>query len=615
MLSFDGLLTQVFEAVEEEQVEDGEEEANPSLPDVSNIPEELESWRDDQATHKDSPSLQMQEVHRFPWSPKSSAMRHGPGTVSAPQLRHPGLPPIQPRPRRQPDWKPVRKKQVPRQSHLNPVMIPEVETGDHWSPPKVRGGGAWGGILQAQHRRLAGVLAKQHKEVSNLQNQLAALQQLNRMGVLVGQNAQTDGTVHEYMAKIAPKFGRRGPQWQPSSHPSTSPSFVSQEFSEEIFEKVDIFEKADIEESFEMPEAQREDSQSCQGSEQLEPSSPKEHDEPMPDMTEAIPADEDQQEVPGEAGEDVVVIRQEAPVELLSLEPQEESEGVTGDPEAKANPADLQATGLPDMSKWAEYRAPDEMCELAEEPASQVSSFFHGQAQASLRDAAETFAHDEYSYIPEEATEALDAAPGELRILAAEGLSASWMKEFEAAAAGSQPGRATAEVLIDNLNLQQLDNLSISRRTSGMCLICRDGQGDFLGQIGATKDPDELRQEAERYQEGKEVKEDLEPEDAEKLSAEDSPDEHEEIHEAEQDSDEAEIGKKPEAKEVLIRGKDWTALTAECDALLESCKRSALEDESGEFPFELQGEDIEATMVSLSHFEEFKKEADMDLDL
>ena len=26
-------------------------------------------------------------------------------------------------------------------------------------------------------------------------------------------------------------------------------------------------------------------------------------------------------------------------------------------------------------------------------------------------------------------------------------------------------------------------------------------------------------------------------------------------------------------KEVLIRGKDWTALTAECDALLESCKR------------------------------------------
>ena len=67
----------------------------------------------------------------------------------------------------------------------------------------------------------------------------------------------------------------------------------------------------------------------------------------------------------------------------------------------------------------------------------------------------------------------------------------------------------------------------------GMCLICRDGQGDFLGQIGATKasgglkadcsvgragftssrcnsqrkDPDELRQEAERCQEGKEVKE------------------------------------------------------------------------------------------------------------
>lgn len=614
MLSFDGLLTQVFEAVEEEQVEeDGEEEANPSLPDVSNIPEELESWRDDQAMHKDSPSL---EVHRFPWSPKSSAMRHGPGTVSAPQLRHPGLP-IQPRPPRQPDWKPVRKKQVPRQSGLNPVMIPEVETGEHWSPPKVRGGGAWGGILQAQHRRLAGVLAKQHKEVSNLQNQLAALQQLNRMGVLVGQNAQTDGTVHEYMAKIAPKFGRRGPQWQPGSHPSTSPSFVSQEFSEEILEKTDI------EESFETPaEAQREDSQSCQGSEhleqsdQLEPSSPqKEHDERMPDMTETIPADEDQQEVPGEAGEDVV-IQQEAPAELPSLEPQE-SEGVTGDLEAnvQANP-DLQATGLPDMSEWAEYRAPDEMCELAEEPVSQVSSFFHGQAQASLRDAAETFPRAEYSYIPEEAaTEALDAAPGELRILPAEGLSASWMKEFEAAAAGSQPGRATAEVLIDNLNLQQLDNLSISRRTSGMCLICRDGQGDFLGQIGATKDPDELRQEAERYQEGKEVKEDLEPEDAENLSAEDSPEEHEEIHEAGQDSDEGEIRKKPEAKEVLIRGKDWTALTAECDALLESCKRSALEDESGgEFPFELQGEDIEAAMVSLSHFEEFKK-ADLDLDL
>lgn len=35
-------------------------------------------------------------------------------------------------------------------------------------------------------------------------------------------------------------------------------------------------------------------------------------------------------------------------------------------PAGQANPADFQATGLPDMSKWAEYRAPDEMCELAE---------------------------------------------------------------------------------------------------------------------------------------------------------------------------------------------------------------------------------------------------------
>ena len=35
-------------------------------------------------------------------------------------------------------------------------------------------------------------------------------------------------------------------------------------------------------------------------------------------------------------------------------------------PAGQGNPVDLQATGLPDMSEWAEYRAPDEMCERAE---------------------------------------------------------------------------------------------------------------------------------------------------------------------------------------------------------------------------------------------------------
>eukprot|EP00435_Cladocopium_sp_Y103_P066829 s162_g29.t1 len=89
MLNFEGLLTQVFEAVEEEQAEEiVEEEADRGLPEVS-IPEDL-------------PLLNY-------------------GTV-------------------QQEWKPVRRKQ-----------------------------------------------AKQHKEVSNLQNQLAALEQLNRMGGHVGQ--------------------------------------------------------------------------------------------------------------------------------------------------------------------------------------------------------------------------------------------------------------------------------------------------------------------------------------------------------------------------------------------------------------------------------------------
>ncbi|CAJ1339921.1 unnamed protein product, partial [Effrenium voratum] len=85
--------------------------------------------------------------------------------------------------------------------------------------------------------RLAGVLAKQHSEVSKLQRQLIALQQLNQLGAHVGESHQTDETVHEFMVKIAPKCGRKAPQWQPlsplrssrSSAPSASARCASQE--------------------------------------------------------------------------------------------------------------------------------------------------------------------------------------------------------------------------------------------------------------------------------------------------------------------------------------------------------------------------------------------------
>ncbi|CAL1130447.1 unnamed protein product, partial [Cladocopium goreaui] len=135
-----------------------------------------------------------------------------------------------------------------------------------------------------------------------------------------------------------------------------------------------------------------------------------------------------------------------------------------------------------------------------------------------------------------------------------------------AASAISQPARATAEVLIDNLNLDQLDYLS--RRSSGHCMVIREGQGDFLGQIGAMKDPGAVEVE-EKGGESEESSEEV----LEESAPETRPEALDEIQEAEITQ--------PAVKDLLIRGKDWLTLAAECDALLESCKRPEADDDSG----------------------------------
>lgn len=640
MLNFEGLLTQVFEAVEEEQAEENvEEEADRGLPEVS-IPEELHELdhRGDDEMHKDSPTFHLPEVHRFPWSPKCSPMRRGnPSSASAPQLhRHPGLPPIRSGSRRQ-EWKPVRRKQVPRQSHLDPLTIIEVDTAEHWSPPKIKGGGAWGGMLQAQHRRLAGVLAKQHKEVSNLQNQLAALEQLNRMGGHVGQNAQTDGTVHKYMAKIAPKFGRRGPQWQPSSHPSTSPSIQSQEYSVEISEQAD----AKVGDETIPPDRQSQCSESSEHLASLAPALGDCEQEPMEcehNEQHLVKKDLPQMVIFGaESQEDVQVDRAQAAeaAEVCAVKEQEEQEEQEAqEKELTQEPDELlfvlhqanSEAGLPATEEFdadavgadgrvedvedVEDNIPDlhnaEIASESQEAISQVQSFFKGQAQASLRaslgEAAQRLTQEQPFAVEEVAIEHVDAGQGtSLAFQGCEGLSASWMKEFEAASAISQPARATAEVLIDNLNLDQLDYLS--RRSSGHCMVIREGQGDFLGQIGAMKDPGAVEVE-EKGGESEESSEEV----LEESAPETRPEESQALDEIQ----EAEITQ-PAVKDLLIRGKDWSTLAAECDALLESCKRPEADDDSGgEVPHELQAEHIEAAMATLPGLSE---EPEMDLDL
>lgn len=642
MLNFEGLLTQVFEAVEEEQAEEiVEEEADRGLPEVS-IPEELHELdhRRDDGMHKDSPTFHLPEVHRFPWSPKCSPMRRGnQSSASAPQLhRHPGLPPIRSSSQRQQEWKPVRRKQVPRQSHLDPLTIIEVDTAEHWSPPKIKGGGAWGGMLQAQHRRLAGVLAKQHKEVSNLQNQLAALEQLNRMGGHVGQNAQTDGTVHEYMAKIAPKFGRRGPQWQPSSHPSMSPSIQSQEYSVEISEQADAKSIGDEP----LPDRQSH-SEHLEHLALLAPSAPsapgdcqdsmeREHNEM------AIFGEERQEDVqddPAQAAEaaEVFTVKEQEeqeeqekeltqePAELLfglhqanpedDLPAREESDADVVCADGRAEDVeDVEDVDVDDIPDSLDLNAETALESQEEEAISQVQAFFKGQAQASLRaslgEAAQRLTQKQPFAVEEAVIESPDAGQGtSFAFQGCEGLSASWMKEFEAASAVSQPGRATAEVLIDNLNLDHLDYLS--RRSSGHCMVIREGQGDFLGQIGAMKDPSAV-EATEIETEGRESEES-----SEEVLEERAPETRPEAHpdEIQAEAAEAEITQ-PAAKDLLIRGKNWSTLAAECDALLESCKRPEADDDSGEVPHELQAEHIEAAMATLPGLSE---EREMDLDL
>eukprot|EP00913_Durusdinium_trenchii_P023955 g22497.t1 len=119
-------------------------------------------------------------------------------------------------------------------------------------------------------------------------------------------------------------------------------------------------------------------------------------------------------------------------------------------------------------------------------------------------------------------------------------MSASWMKEFEA-----------ASVLMANLT--ELEHRrSVSLSSSGMCMVSRTGQGDFLGQIGAMEDV-----EASGCVQGSAVNEAVQ---VNKLQAE-----------------AIESLTKADQQDFIIRGKDWSALAAECDALLESCKRPALE--------------------------------------
>ncbi|CAK9108471.1 UPF0051 protein slr0074 [Durusdinium trenchii] len=559
------MLQRVFEAVEEQEEEHAEEaeaEAAVHSPlhqeEVIPFPEEISQ------ISRDSPDHRL-DVQRFPWSSPHSPVRRGKGSASAPCLQRGGLPPIASS-RRQPDWKPVRRKPLPRQSFLNALINTDQSgTGEQWAPPKIQGGGAWGGMLQAQHKRLAGVLAKQHREVSKLKNQLTALQQLNRMGGQVGQDPQTDGTVHDYMSKIAPKVGRKAPQWRPSNLPQSSlPSFLSQdqdaisELSEEKAESPVAVQHLQGQEDSEKlpamltprPDVEAQKAQEAESRE--DPCADLIDEFSIQDTAEVFCSqsmNQDSSEVEAETIENdgLEVAPDSADPDLDHVEMHcQLSPGEVG----------LDCMAKEDESNGEAEEAEDDVADEAIEANRGSSFFFQGPAQESLMHAALGYsqASNLAASFAEEPAEPAEPEPADTETdegIAQEAMSASWMKEFEAASVCPARGRATAEVLMANLT--ELEHRrSVSLSSSGMCMVSRTGQGDFLGQIGAMEDV-----EASGCVQGSAVNEAVQ---VNKLQAE-----------------AIESLTKADQQDFIIRGKDWSALAAECDALLESCKRPALE--------------------------------------
>ncbi|CAE7031155.1 ycf24 [Symbiodinium sp. CCMP2592] len=605
---FDGLLTQVYEAGAED--EEAEELAEAECHDNRGaskrreveVPSPAQLRRREPEPDYPSPS-ELQLPHRYPvWSagassarlkssssapalPRVRSARRGEESVLSPMIDGPGHSASQ---RQAAHWKPVRRK--PQQgSHLRPLShlrrLDTPEDAKKWMPPKVQGGGAWGGILQSQHQRLAGVLAKQHQEMKKMQQQLEVLQQLNRLGSYVGGDARVDGAVHSYMVEMAPKVGRKAPSWKPLSpiRRSALPVLPEDEeqsllgsrgqSSEAFWEEAAEAERAEelaADARLEVQEVPAEDEgASAEASEQ------KEFDAEGGPETEAegVPAAAAEATATGQGSLDSGEIEVSVQV-TLPLDEEEEEAACSLQPSVAAQLASEDRDVLAPDEEVGSRTGDAEVEQLQNEDAASSPqqeaanvSFFRGEAQASLLEQA----------VSSQKQGAIPWAGGSF--------STSWMQELEEAAAPyATLCRDTTDVLMANLGSiapnSRRSSVESQLNTShyglpskqGHCVFSGDRrQEEFLGQIGATEDapPEKSEPETENTQEpGGDA------EHAEEVPQ--PPPEQTEEAPVELSSD------IPAREEISIRGKDWSILAAECDVLLAECRRPLPADSAAE---------------------------------
>jgi len=498
----------------------------------------------------------------------------------SPMIDGPGHPASQ---RQAAHWKPVRRK--PQQgSHLRPLShlrrLDTPEDAKKWMPPKVQGGGAWGGILQSQHQRLAGVLAKQHQEMKKMQQQLEVLQQLNRLGSYVGGDARVDGAVHSYMVEMAPKVGRKAPSWKPLSpirrsalpvlREDEEPSLLGSrgQSSEAFWEEAEAESAERADELADALEVQQvpEDEGAAEAFDQ------KEFDAEGGPETEAegVPAAPAEATATGQgsldSGEIEVSVQVTLPLDeeeaACSLQPSVEAQLASEDGDVLAPEEEV---GSRTDGAEVEQLQNEDTASSPQQEAANVS-FFRGEAQASLLEQA----------VSSQKQGAIPWAGGSF--------STSWMQELEEAAAPyATLCRDTTDVLMANLgsiapnsrrsSLESQPNTSHYGLPSkqGHCVFSGDRrQEEFLGQIGATEDapPEQPEPETENTQPGGDA-------------------EHaEEVHQPPpEQTEEAPVelsSEIPAREEISIRGKDWSILAAECDALLAECRRPLPADSAAE---------------------------------
>eukprot|EP00439_Symbiodinium_sp_Y106_P077865 s228_g16.t1 len=524
---FDGLLTQVYEAGAEDEAEElAEAECHDNR--GASKRREVEVTSPAQVRRREpepdypSPS-ELQLPHRYPvWSAGASSARLK-SSSSAPAL-----------PRQGSHLRPL--------SHLRRLDTPE--DAKKWMPPKVQGGGAWGGILQ---------------------------QQLNRLGSYVGGDARVDGAVHSYMVEMAPKVGRKAPSWKPLSpirrsalpvlREDEEPSLLGSrgQSSEAFWEEAGADELADALEVQQVPE----DEGAAEAFDQ------KEFDAEGGPETEAEGATATGQGSL-DSGEIEVSVQVTLPLDeeeaACSLQPSVEAQLASEDGDVLAPEEEV---GSRTDGAEVEQLQNEDTASSPQQEAANVS-FFRGEAQASLLEQA----------VSSQKQGAIPWAGGSF--------STSWMQELEEAAAPyATLCRDTTDVLMANLgsiapnsrrsSLESQPNTSHYGLPSkqGHCVFSGDRrQEEFLGQIGATEDapPEQPEPETENTQPGGDA-------------------EHaEEVHQPPpEQTEEAPVelsseipAREDRSFEISIRGKDWSILAAECDALLAECRRPLPADSAAE---------------------------------